>query len=411
MVTFRFLFGDNLQVYNTMQNSHLNKIISLLFIPLAVSACTEHEHHAQPGDHLTVDYTCRLANGNLVETTSAIVAGDSTQVPSTIFSLRDEYRSLNFKVPQKSETYPILPFDPLEQKIGVAIANQSENLPLDTTTTLHLYNQPINNFQPKERFLEMAVRFSLPRAREISLGTLETAYGLSQQRLTIGQTVGGETSFPATIKAINNDLVTISLSAKEGATIPVPTGNATIRAKDDDTFEATVNVQKEQLVPRIGGLPGRVTHVDGNKFVIDFGQSFAGENLFCDVHVRRSLPDQLHNQTPLHWYDDINQGLKRARQQGKLAVLFLYSDACPTCEVMQHTIFPDEALESIRNQFIWIRINPTLHPEFANRFSRLTSPTTMVVDGLGNEIERISGPQHVAKLAYKFDQILTKNRK
>jgi hypothetical protein len=371
--------------------------------------CTGSDRVALPGNEVKADFTCRLADGSLVETTLAHVAGNDTVVKSPIFALRESYQPLAFKVPETVGTLQAKPFDPLEQKISVAIANRANQLPLMRSTLLELPNSQVDNFPPADRYLEMAMRFTLPRTREMTIQEFSKLYGSVAP--VKDAVVHGDSNFPGVIRAVDDKTVTIHFSVREGAKKKVALGVAAFRALDEDHFEARMEVHEGQLIERIGGLPGRVTSIDDKKYVIDFGQSFAGETLYCEVTARPFDPEQAAKPVPIDWIEDFDQGLALARQQGKPVVLFLYSDGCPYCHQMENKVFPDPSLEQFRSSFVWLKINSEKQTEYGERFKQQGYPLTLVLNGVGGEQERFSGLQHVTTLAYKLDHILSPKKK
>lgn len=364
---------------------------------------------AQPGDHIQADFTCRLADGSLVETTRAQVAGDETIAKSTIFALRDNYRPFRFQVSKKPESVAFMPFDPLEQKIATLIARQIGKLPLGQTTPMQLPSTQIENYPAKDRFVAMAMHFTLPRTREISVGEFDALYGSVPR--DIGTQVGKGSDNPGVIRAVNDQEITIYYSCPKKSKIDFAWGSGFIREKDAENFEVTMDVQKGQLVQRVGGLPGRITSVDKDAFTIDFAQLFAGETLNCEVTARQIDPDKKTKRPAITWIEDYDQGLKLGRQQGKPVLLFLYSKECPYCREMANRIFPDPSLDPIRDKFIWVKIDSKQNDHYADKFDQQGYPLTLILNGLGGEIERFSGRQHIATLAYKLDQFLAKGGK
>lgn len=376
---------------------------------LLLCGCSEPPRFAKPGDRVETDYSCRLADGGLVETTLAHVAGNDTLARSPIFSLRDSYRPFAFQVPEQPGGLHDKPYDPLEQKIGTAIANRIDRLPLDRTTPLQLPSTLIENFPPHDRYLRMATHFTLPRMREMPVQEFEARYDRTPR--TTGIRVGEDSDYPGVVRGVNDEIVTIYYSVRSGTQLSLAWGSGVVRERDADNFEVTVDVRPGQLVPRIGGLPGRVSSVEKDQFVIDFAQSFAGETLFCEVTARPHVPDKQAKPSPVAWVENLDQGLERARQQGKPALLFLYADECPDCERMLSKIFPDPALDRWREQFVWIRINGKQHPEYADRFGQQGYPLILALNGVGGELDRLAGAHDLPTLAYRLDQVLAKRTK
>ena len=172
-----------------------------------------------------------------------------------------------------------------------------------------------------------------------------------------------------------------------------------------------MEVRPGQLVQRVGGLPGRITSVDKDQFTIDFGQTFAGETLSCEVVAHQNISDQSSKQPAAGWIEDYQQGLSQARRQNKQVVLLLIDDTCPACAIMEKKIQLDPSLQTLRDRFVLVKSNIKQQEELAKRFGHRGHPTTLILDSLGNELERMSGEQHIATIAYKLDQVLNKGKK
>ena len=377
---------------------------------LLLSGCAGQDHAVRPGDPIQADFTCRLADGSLVETTLAAVAGDDKAAKSPIFELRDSYRSAKFTVAQTPEALQSRPFDPLELKIAVAIARRAGELSLDHPAELKLPSQEIENFPPKDRYLTMATHITLPRTREMPLEQFKALYGIKPVK---GAPVGQDSNFPGVVQAANDKMVTLYVSAaSEGMKVPLGVVLGSVRTLDKKTFEVKMDVHVGQLIKRVGGLPGRVSAVDADTFTVDYGQSFAGETLLCDVTTRPdTAPGQETTATPVNWQEDFDKGLALARQQGKPVVLFLYADWCKYCHQMLEKVIPDPSLDPLRDSFVWIKIDSAKFPEYAERFEQKSFPLTLVLNPDGTEVEKLSGVQNATTLAYKLDSVLTKRKK
>ncbi len=378
-------------------------------IVLFLSGCTGPGYVAQPGDSVLVDFTCRLADGGLVETTLANIAGDEHTKKSPLFELRDTYRPIRFKIPETPGNKNAKPFAPLEHKIGVALANRVNDLAFDQTTSLTLQNEQIAEMSAAERYVDMTMEFTMPRSKVIPVKEFEQQYGLAP---VIGTAIAKDSDFPGVIREISADSVTLYFSARIGAKIPLRWGGtALVQRMDEENFDAKMDVQIGQLFPRVGGVPGRITAIDAEKFTIDFGQSFAGENLNCAVTARPVAQNPGSEKPAMSWLEDLDEGLKLARQQGKPVVLLLYADQSPPCQQMLNKVLPDPSLNPFKNSFVWVKINPEKQTQYADRFGKQSDPVILVLNSVGNELGKLTGLQHVTKLAYAFDNILTQKDK
>jgi FKBP-type peptidyl-prolyl cis-trans isomerase 2 len=368
------------------------------------------QDYPRTGDPVQADFTCRLADGSLVETTLATVAGDDSAAKSPIFDLRDSYRPVKFTVAQRPEALQSRPFDPLEQKIAVAIARRAGELSLEHPTELKLPSQEVENFPPKDRYLNMATHVTIPRTRDMPLEQFMEQYRIKPVK---GAVIGQDTDFPGVVRAVNEKMVTLYFSAaSEGVKIPLGVGLGSVRTLDEKNFEVKMDIHMGQLTKRVGGLPGRVTAVDAETFTVDFGQSFAGETLQCEVTTR---PDTTSGQeakaSPVNWQEDFDKGLALAKQQGKPVVLLLYADWCKYCHQMLESVFPDPSLDPLRDSFVWLKIDSAKFPEYAERFGQKSYPLTLILNPDGTEVEKLSGLQKVATLATRLDGVLGKRNK
>jgi len=391
-------------------NNCFYAIVIAVLLPIADSGYANTPPLAKPGDQVQVDFTCRLGDGGLVETTLAKVAGNDNAKRSPIFVLRDSYRPLYFVIPETKSFLQSQPFDPLEQKIVHAIANKITEFPLGQTTSLELHSTPIENFPSIDRYVEMAMKFTLPRTQVLPIQEFESRYGLATN-FAIGAVINDKSPFPGVIRDKDGEKITIFLSVREGATIPTVAGEAVVRELNDEKFQASMDVHEGQLIKQIGGLPGRVTAVDDKNFVIDFGQSYAGETLYCEALAQLDDPGKTQKQSTISWVEDYNIGLTLAGKQQKPAVLFLYGEGCTDCHEMTDKIFLDPSLQSVRDSFVWLKINAEKFPEVASKFGQKGPSLTLVLSADGSELEKLSGLQHITTLAYKLDTILAKQKK
>lgn len=376
---------------------------------LGLTSCTQPEQPVHPGDKVMVDYTCRLNDGSLVETTRASLAGNKTLARSPFFSLRGDYSPFIVQVPEQPKIFPMAPYDPLEQKIIKAIVNRTNEFQLNQTVFMHLASEEVKDFAPVDRFVTMAKHFPLERMVEMKVDDFMTRYGNTPR--AIGTKVDEGADYPGVIRGINDTAVTIYYSAGPGATVPSVMGPAPVRELDADNFEVNIPVQPGQLVQRVGGLPGKISSVDKDLFTIDFGQTFAGETLNCEVTMHPVVPEHSGNTSQVHWIDDYQQGLSQARRQNKLVLLLLTGNDCPDCGAMEKTLLTSPSLREQRDRYILVKIKGNQQDKFFERFGRQSYPLTLALDGMGNELMHMSGVQHIATIAYRLDQMLSKSNK
>lgn len=386
-----------------------HSLYSLTAFCLLMAGCSQPQQPIQPQGKVAIDFTCRMADGALVETTLAPLAGNETIVKSPIFSLRDKYRPFLYQVPEQSKPLELASYDPLEQKIVKSIINRIGELRMNQTTTLQLANEEVTNFLPRDRFVTMARHFILPRMVSVSTDEFTARYGTTPR--TAGTKVDEGTEFSGVIRGVNETEVTVYYSVGKDATAPTILGPAAVREKDADNFEATIDAQMGQLVQRVGGLPGRVSAVDKEQFTIDFGQSFAGETLSCEVTTQPAQSDEASKVSAAHWIEDYEQGLSQARRLNKPVLLLLTDTNCTDCQTMENKLLRDTSLGELRDRFVLVKANGKQQEALAKRFGRQGYPLTLILDGMGKELVRMSGVQHITAIAYRLEQVSTKGNK
>lgn len=383
-----------------MKRSTLN--ILLLTLSLAPAAGHAGERHfARPGDNLLVDYTCYLADNSLVETTLAYVAGDPSIAKSSMFQLRKSYGPEKFQVTATPDTIKDKPFDPLEQKIGNAIARNGSQIVVDDTARMELHSTETENFSTRERYLRMALSYPLPRSKKFPREQFHEYY--KDAPLKIGTRVGEDSDFPGIIQQVTEDSIEVYYSVSPGAVIHHPWGPAKVHEVSESMFEGRMDIHPGMLLPRVGGLPGVVTEIGPEQFTIDYGQSFAGQTLYCDVKAIRNDPASPPQKRQIPWNENLDKALTQAAGAGKPVVLFLYDDTCGNCNQMLNSVFADSSVSRYSDDFVWSKINSGKERRIADRFSPKSYPTTLILHPDGSTLDKLEGYRDITTMAYSLN--------
>lgn len=111
--------------------------------------------------------------------------------------------------------------------------------------------------------------------------------------------------------------------------------------------------------------------------------------LLVGFSLYRSLPDRLP------WIQSYQQALKQAQQEGKLVLAYLYTDWCGYCKKMEAETFTDQAvIDEMSDSYVWLKLNAETDREgqqLQERFNITGYPGLILLDGDGQEMERISG--------------------
>ena len=111
--------------------------------------------------------------------------------------------------------------------------------------------------------------------------------------------------------------------------------------------------------------------------------------LLVGYSLYRSLPDRLP------WIQSYGQALKQAQEEGKLILAYLYTDWCGYCKKMEAETFTDQAvIDEMSDSYVWLKLNAETDEEgrqLQERFNITGYPGMILLDGQGQEMERISG--------------------
>ena len=373
-------------------------IILLLFVTVLLPACAAKKQYAEPGQQLQLYYSCYQADGSLVETNQAAVAGNDQLTKSVLFQRRDIYRPVNLTVPVELDEASLPPFIHLEERLATLLASQAAEFPLGQQAEVVLADQTITTMPEKDRTLTMARRLSYPARRLMAMDEFRQRYG--QQPPQLGDTLDKDGDFPGLVESVSEEGVTLLFSVQEGASMDMgwTTGLARLQ---DDTIIIEAQAQPGDLVKRLGGLPGRISKVADEMVTIDFGQRFAGQDLQCQVVAEPAATQPV---APIAWHEDLQQARELASEQQKAVVLVLYADWCTYCHKLFDTVLPDQALANLRDDYIWVKINSDKQQELAQRYGQTSFPLLVLESAQGKELARFSGLPHITSLAYELER-------
>ncbi len=82
------------------------------------------------------------------------------------------------------------------------------------------------------------------------------------------------------------------------------------------------------------------------------------------------------------WYPDFNEGVRVAKKEGKLVLLYFYEEGCNFCKYMEDVVFVDPKVsELMERAFVVVPIDVEDIPsELDRRFRAFGTPTFMVYD-------------------------------
>jgi thioredoxin-related protein len=387
--------------------------IANIFIAVAglalLSSCAAKQQAAirlvQPGDALAVNYTCRLTDDlSLAATTLGPVAQGETK-KSLVYRPREKFVPIDIRVPDASAQAATNPAMGFEETLAVGIANTIAQAPMDRPVHLALSHPGYQGLEDRDRYLEIAAE--IVRDRRYTIGFQEFAQRYKDVTPSPGMTVGGDTDFPALIEGVQDETVTLYYSAKPGSLFPTGLGQGVV-SEDGDKFRIRLPLQPGEIF-RAGPLVGEVVKVDEKLITIDFSHPFGGRTLDCEVvaePLAEALAKMEQKKSVVSWVEDFDQGLALAHKEGKPVVLVLYAEWCKFCHKLFEETAPDARLDDLRAEFVWLKINSDLNPEYGDRFGQEKFPLTVVLDEKGKELARLPGAQDPESMHKELSAVL-----
>jgi FKBP-type peptidyl-prolyl cis-trans isomerase 2 len=330
-----------------------------------------HSKLVEAGDLVTVAYTATLESGELLHTTHASVATNPNQKKIDNF-WQDTFGPETLMAGSQEE-FPGLGYAVRGLKIG---EQQRVVVP------------PEEAFGARE--LQRLAHYDRERI-------IQTSIRMSAKQYT--QRFGG---FPIKDKTVTyNSYVNariVDVTEKGAVMKLVP-----VKEEIDDVFgttrmEVIGDTIHMHLTPKMGAnfeldkRKGRVVAVDSQKFTVDFNDPLAGQNIVYDIEVLEITKASVLSDIDIEWIEDHETGLEMARKQNKPVVLLLYAEWCSYCKKLAETTLTDPRIESMRDDFVWIKVDSDKqYPELKTLYKQTSFPLTVLLNSNGEKVGSISG--------------------
>ncbi len=326
----------------------------------------------QLGDVVTVDYTASLENGDIFWTTRESIDQDAKQHKVPWYQKPKSFGPEEILAGQDARIRGIAP-----SVLGMAIGETKqftvgpENAygprdPKNTAQKPCVETTPVLLSMTKEAFRE---RFHF-----------EPEVGLS---------VPLSPHFESRVDKVTEENVAVTSSAQDRQGISGPLGTTDVQV-DADQIVAV-------LTPKIGttvaenGRIGRIIDTDGKTYTVDFNHPLAGEAIVLNIDVISLKKADSLGGGELPWLDDHPRMLETAKNENKPVVLVLYTPACPWCKKLFNETMTDPRIRSLKDEFIWGKINVLTAPEVEAAYGAKGYPLTLVLNAKGEVVKRING--------------------
>lgn len=256
---------------------------------IALAGCTTMDRGkpVAAGDRVGVEFTCRLANGDIAVSTSKQIADDPRQPKSKVFLARNGEGPLLLVAGKGMPTPKDKRFLSFEEEVAARLAEQVIGMKTGESSAMELRAQDL----PGSHTAQMAVVRQRPKEWRIARAVYTARAG---KEPLVGQDFAMDPLVPGKVTDVADDQVTVRFTAPVGTDVETPFGNGTIR-ESPEQYQIVLHPRVGSLV-RTGSIVGRITKADERMFTIDYGNPFGGEPLLCDVTVGAVEPGAPNSQ-------------------------------------------------------------------------------------------------------------------
>src|SRR5262245_14351433 len=93
------------------------------------------------------------------------------------------------------------------------------------------------------------------------------------------------------------------------------------------------------------------------------------------------------------WERDYEKAIERAQRENKFLIADMFTDWCELCKEMDRQTFAERSLiQKMANTYVWLKLNTETEDDgirLQKEFAILTYPTVLLLDGYGEEVDRV----------------------
>jgi FKBP-type peptidyl-prolyl cis-trans isomerase 2 len=235
----------------------------------------------KPGDKVKIDFTCRLANGEIAATTDKRITEDTNVKKSSVFQPRKSDEALAITAGQDEAVYGKTGERPFEGEIVAEMGTAVVGMTPGETRNLNIKRDRRNPQGNEPLFLDMARIRTRPKEMRMTADEYQSRTGKAPE---VGHEYLMDPAVPGKVTSIKGGEVVMEFSAKPGTRVKTPLGEGEIR-ETEKNYEIVIDAKKGDLV-RSGAMVGRIVQVTDRIITIDYGHPFGYEALKCEVKIQ-----------------------------------------------------------------------------------------------------------------------------
>jgi FKBP-type peptidyl-prolyl cis-trans isomerase 2 len=332
----------------------------------------------EKGDLVDVHYTVCLQNGSLIATNVATIGSNPD-----VSWVNGYHRPRTYRV----ETVIAggeAPFPELEKLVVGMRTGEKKKVTLPSVGAFGKRDSRL--------VLEFPSVRRVPKVAEEPIAKIvQRTHQFPEQGSTF--TYGGY--FLATVEELLEDTVRLELRPRY-ETVQEPFGTVHIVDQGDEFVLKLEAERGEDFTWR--NTKGVIKAADDHSFVVDFNHPLAGKEIQYQVEVAAVVKASDAERLTIDWMESYEDGLQKAEQSHKRAVLVLYSTRCGVCEKYLATTLKDIRLRLLHDKFVWIKVEAGDKEELKEKYGLRGYPLTIVVDCTGESLEKMRGYQPAEKM-------------
>jgi TolA-binding protein len=119
--------------------------------------------------------------------------------------------------------------------------------------------------------------------------------------------------------------------------------------------------------------------------------------------VREAVTEALAKlRSSISWLPSLSEAEKQARQLRKPVLVYFFVRGSEFCQQLEEGVLADKAVADAAQEFVCVRVDAGAHADEARKLDVRGAPTILVLDGQGNEMERLAGLVGKDKLLAKL---------
>ncbi len=253
--------------------------LSMLFL-ISPGIGAEDSGPIEAGDKATIQFTCRLENGELAATTDKSMMTDPVFRKSPLFVARNSEDPLVITAGAGEESYGPPGQRGFEGEIIAALAQGIWGMgPGDKKEIIIKKDKRAGKDSPPAVVNIARIRL---RPKEVRM-TPEEYKRRASKDPEVGQEYTVDPAFPGKVASLTSHEVVVRLEARPEKSLDTPFGKGEVR-ETEKHYQVFIDAEVGRLV-RTGGMAGRIVNVDENTITIDYSHPLAYEVVKCEVLV------------------------------------------------------------------------------------------------------------------------------